>query len=137
MSIFEPITQCGCGKADCYFCWLRNKVYDTTAVRTMHENSDDSDLYGILSEVSRESGVSTTQIAGRSREGDIRVARQMFCYVARKRNKWKDWQISAVIKHKRCTVIHSCMVVETMLEVKDPKYVALAKRLGILEENKL
>ena len=76
--------------------------------------------------------MSVKDIIGKSRKEEIVAARQMFCYDARKQNKWKDWQIAKTIKRDRCSVIHSCAVVETMLEINEPKYKALAKRLGIV-----
>ena len=106
----------------------------------MQDSADISELYQLLATVSQASEVGIDLIIGRSRRLDnALIPRQMFCYIAREKKKWTDLQIGTAIKHKRVTVFHSHKVVKTMLEekVKDPKYVALAKRLGILEENKL
>ena len=88
MNTFEQPTLCGCNKPDCYFCWLRNRVYTTTALVDIKptDNAYETELYGILAKVSMASGVTIDDILGRSREAKIRIARQMFCYIAAKKH---------------------------------------------------
>ena len=135
MSIFEPLTPCGCGKPGCYFCWLKGKVYTATEPVEIRpaDSACGTGLYDILARVSIESDVPIEEIVGQSREERVRIARQMFCYAARLQNKWKDKQIGDAIGRDRTTVIHSHGVVKTMLGMKrpEPEYVVLANRLGI------
>jgi len=91
----------------------------------------DDGLSDILADVSEASGVSVEQITGESRKEEIRIARQMFCYVARKTGKWSDEQIGTEITRDRTTVIHSCDVVENMLDTKEPNYTKLWNRILI------
>ena len=132
MSIFEKPTTCGCNKPDCYFCWLRGRIYATTQIEK-REIADITELHQILTAVCEDSGVTPEDIKGSSRHEKVRIARQVFCYAARLK-KWKDWQIGAAINRDRSTVVHSCGVVKTMLEMKrpEPEYVALASKLGII-----
>jgi chromosomal replication initiation ATPase DnaA len=120
MSIFEPLPQCGCNRADCYFCWLKNRTYHTTSGKMLNEIIENhSCLVEILSDVSEASGVSVEQIAGESRLEEIRIARQVFCYAARQTGKWTDEHIGEAIGRDRTTVIHSCRQAETNIAVRD------------------
>ena len=129
MSIFETLADCGCNKPDCYFCWLRGRAYTTTAIEKKREIPE---LSEILSVVSEAAGVTVEQIVGESRQENICIARQVFCYAARQQKTWKDRQIGAAINKDRTTVVHSFGVVKTMLEIGiPPEYTALCNKLGI------
>jgi len=145
MSICEPLTLCGCNLPDCWFCnqrkispWLFPGLppCDVSKYKEvkMTTPEGDTDLTSILNEVSVASGVKIEDIAGRSRREEFVIPRQFYCYLARKKGKWKDRQIGSAIGYDRCTVIHSCGVIEDMLEMPSrcPKYKALAQRLGII-----
>ena len=115
MSIFEQPTQCGCNKPDCYFCWLRNRIYATTALEKP-EKAKEPDLNDILQEVSEKYGISVENITGKSRKTEIVAARQMFCYIAKNKGKWTLKQICKTINVKQHgTVIHACKATENML----------------------
>jgi len=133
MSIFEQPTTCGCNKPDCYFCWLRDKVYTTTSAISYGnaKRTKDIELCDILAEVSKASGVPIEDIVGRSRKEKIRIARQMFCYVAHKK-KWSFRKIRNVINRNHATAIHSCYVVKDMFETKQQEYTSLGCKLGII-----
>jgi len=135
MRVLDKTTMCSCKKPDCYFCWLRNKVYTTTAEMPKREISSYEELLAILSEVSKASGVSVEQIVGNSRKEDFCMARQVFCYISRKMEKWTDKQIGLLIVRDRTTVIHSYNVIKNMLDTKEPKYTELGNRLGIKVAN--
>ena len=68
-------------------------------------------------------------IVGKSRGSKVRIARQIFCYIASQNENWIDTQIGAVIDKDRTSVVHSRGVVKTMLEIKEPEYTALVKKL--------
>ena len=137
MSIFEQQTPCNCNKPDCYFCWLRNKVYTTTALEKTEDHTKEPEPYDILVRVSEASGVTIEDIAGRLRKENIVIARQMFCYVARihlKKTgvpKWQLHKIGSVINRDHSSVLHSCAVVENMMETRHPEYISLGVKLGI------
>ena len=134
MSIFEPLTECGCARPDCWFCRMKGRTYTVAQVETIEKRKiiEARELHQILAAVCEASGVTIEQITGQSREEKVRIARQVFCYAARLQ-KWKDWQIGAAINRDRSTVVHSCGVVKTMLEMKQPgEYAVLASRLGII-----
>jgi chromosomal replication initiation ATPase DnaA len=133
MNTFEQQTQCGCNKRDCYFCWLRNRVYTTTALEGSvgFGRKREPELEDILRAVSEASGVSVEDIKGGRRLEEIIPARQMYCYLARKAGKWSYWRIGEIIGKDHATALHSCRKVEEMLETKEPEYTALANRLGI------
>ena len=135
MSITEPPTTCFCQKPDCYFCWLRNKVWNTTAEKPMRNSDDDSELSAILSDVCMAAGVSVEDVRGESRVGKILRARQMYCYVTRKQeltpgvSQWYLREIGSVINRDHSTVIHSCEVVENMLKTKHKEYEKVINKL--------
>jgi len=144
MSIFERLAACGCGHPDCYFCWVQKQTYTTTAVPKKYEDQTDNlELYDILFKVSLASGVSIEDIKGKSRYVNDVIARQMYCYYAK--IKWefkkarKEEIIGKLINRDRTTVIHSCENVEDKLSsiVKDKKYMAIALKLGIVNEKGL
>jgi hypothetical protein len=91
----------------------------------------DPKLAAYLTDLSKSSGVSIEQIKSDSRNENVRITRQMFCYEARKTGAWTDEQIGAAIGRDRSTVIYSCKVVETMLDVKETKYMALGGKAGL------
>ena len=131
MSIFEKQPLCGCEKPDCYFCWLKGRIYRTTPIENKCEIADATELHKLLATVCEASGVTIEEIRGNSRHEKVRVARQVFCYAARLQ-KWKDWQIAAAINRDRSTVVYSCGVVKTMLGMKQPgEYAVLCQKLGI------
>jgi hypothetical protein len=68
-------------------------------------------LEGILKYVSNLTGVSTEQIKGKSREGNIPKARQFYCYRAKKYTNASQQAIADVIKKHRTTIIHSIKMV--------------------------
>ena len=119
MSESEQI--CGCDKPDCYFCWLRNRTYTTTAhVEIMPTDSDCGiTLCDILEKVSYASGVSIDDIKGRKRNSEICVARHLYCHFAKKIGKWKDKQIAKMIGRDRTTVIHSYRIAQQYIDSKD------------------
>ena len=87
-------------------------------------------LEDILHDVSEASGVSIEEIAGQSRKGNIIVARQMFCYVARQKNKFKFRQIGKIIGKDHSTVINSVKTVKDMLQTRSSlEHVLLAIKL--------
>ena len=145
MSTFEPLPHCGCNKPDCYFCtkrkmspWLFPGLppCDVSQFKQAKLTTPEGDpeLTGILIDVSDASGVKIEDIAGRSRCEEFVIPRQFYCYLARKKGKWRDWQIGDAIGYDRTTVLHSSKVIEDMLEMPSrcPKYKALAKRIGII-----
>jgi chromosomal replication initiation ATPase DnaA len=125
MNIFEQQTQCGCNKRDCYFCWLKNRVYTTTALEggVSFGRKSEPELEDILRAVSEASGVSVEDIKGECRRAEIRTARQIYCYLAKRAGRWSYAAIAKSIdKKKHATVMHSCKVVNEMLQTKNRSY---------------
>ena len=120
-------------------------MWTTSAENPMKEKSKiDAELSVILSDVCKAACVSVDDVIGKSRFAKIVAARQLFCYVARKKTKlvikntefvekaiWTYRQIGAAINCGSATIIHSYNVVDNMLDTRQPEYVALACRLGI------
>ena len=139
MSIFEKQPLCGCEKPDCYFCWLKDRAYTTTMPIIVNQPNE-AGLNDILKNVSTASGVAIKQITGRSRMEKVRIARQMFCYIARKKERfpgepmWTLKQIGEAVSYRQhCTVIHSIETVATMLHQKNvSEYKSLGYRLGLI-----
>ena len=134
MNIFEK-QHCECGKKGCYFCWLKGRAYNATVGITQHEEMDIND---ILQKVSTVSGVTIKQIAGQSRKEKVRIARQVFCYMARRKERfpgepvWTLKQIGKAVNRQHATVIHAAGVVETMMGLREPRYTAIGRRLGLI-----
>ena len=129
--------ECTCKKKDCYFCWLKGRVYTVAAPKRVKPVT----LRDVLERVSAESGVPVEQITGRSRKENVRIARQMFCYVARSMEsspgvpRWTLMQIGNTVNYKRhVSVSHSVKLVELMLNnyPGEQKYTALYCSIGII-----
>ena len=129
MSAFEKPAPCWCEKPDCRLCG-RMKVSPWVLPGLPEARSVESELNELLKEVSRASGVKVEQIVGKSREGDVCVARQMFCYAARRR-KWPFAEIGKAIKRHYSTVIHANSTIEGYLSVGHMGCASIASRLGI------
>jgi len=138
MNEFEK-QHCGCEKKECYYCWLKGRVYTTTMPVRVNQPKE-AGLNDILKNVSTASGVDIKQITGRSRHEKVRIARQMFCYMARKKERfpgkpvWTLKQISEAVNYRQhCTVIHSIETVATMLRQKNAsEYKSIGCRLGLI-----
>ena len=127
--------DCTCKKKDCYYCWLKGRIYTIAA----QEEIKPMTLCDVLEKVSATSGVPVEQITGRSRKEKARIARQVFCYIARKTERspgvprWTLDQIGRMVNYRRHTAVcHSVKLVEAMLNYSnEPKYTALCCGIGV------
>ena len=129
MSESEQI--CGCDKPDCYFCWLRNRINtmpDYVDIIPMNINSEII-LHDILEKVSYASGVSIDDIKGRKRNSDICVARQIYCYIARKKTKASLRDIGDIIYRDHACVINSCRRANALIDINDKKMILVLEKV--------
>ena len=125
MSIFEPLTQCGCNDRNCYFCWLRNRIYATTPHRL---DINDMPLKDILAAVAVTSGVKIADIVGASRKAEVCVARHVFCYIARQQGRWSYKMIGDIINRNYATVM--CSVKKVTEMKRDKQFASLLGKLS-------
>ena len=121
MSIFEPLTPCGCGKPGCYFCWLKGKAYTTTAApsKTIEEKPvlELKTPEDVLLEVCRLTGVTPELVKSPSRKRDIVIVRQIYCLVARKITGAMYKEIGKVIGGRHhATILAACRTAEDNIE---------------------
>jgi chromosomal replication initiation ATPase DnaA len=127
MSIFEKPVTCNCNKPDCYFCWLKSRIYATTAVQ---EKQYLSKPEVVLMAVCRLTGVSPEDVKSKSRRLDVVIVRQVYCYAARELTGASMKGIGEVVNRDHATVIHSYRVVQNMLATGNRNYTGLIMRLS-------
>lgn len=66
----------------------------------------------ILHTVTNYYGLTIKDISSRSREGDIRKARQIYCALTKKHTEFSFREIGEKIDRDHSTVMHSCKVIE-------------------------
>lgn len=83
-------------------------------------------IMNICSEVS---GVSVEKIKSKDRFRSIVVVRQIYCYIARKYFCYTLLEIGKSVNRDHTSVIHSCELIETMLQLKDPLITQLYEKV--------
>jgi chromosomal replication initiation ATPase DnaA len=137
MSIFEKPVKCNCNKPDCYFCWLKSRIYSTSEIEARNK-SDLPSIDDVIRSTSVASNISISDLTGQSRKEEYKVLRQVACYVARVYAKERLKPIGEAVNRHHTTIIYACTTVEDMLHIKDRQYVDLLdkilQKLGIVEK---
>ena len=125
MSIFEPITQCGCGKADCYFCNQRN-LSPWIAPGLPQDDVTPEDVLHI---VCRLTGADPDVLKSKSRKRNYVIPRQTYCFAARSMTRATMQEIGDIIGRDHSTVLYSCNEVKYKIESKDKKMTEMYNRI--------
>ena len=132
MNTFEQPTLCGCNKPDCYFCWLRNRVYTTTALKNHIYTIKIETPEEVFHTVCRLVGADPEIVKSQSRNENIVIVRQIYCYVAKIATKASFKKIGNVIGRTHCTAIHSFKTVKDRIDVNYAPTIHLYNRVKIL-----
>ena len=92
MKIFEK-QHCGCGKKECYYCWLEGKIEATMAI----EKRSPKTLEEILVAVCDSTGTNPADVISYSRKRDISRVRQIYCLIVRETTDITLQEIGAAI----------------------------------------
>ena len=139
MSIFEPITQCGCGKADCYFCnqrklspWIVPGLPQENVSMSVFNLQTPED---ILCVVCQQTGADPDAVRSKSRKRDHVIPRQLYCFAARTATKATLVEIGKIIERTHATVLYSCNEVEYKRKNDKPMKDVYEKVKGFLTIN--
>ena len=133
MSIFETLADCGCNKPDCYFCWLRGRVYTTTYKPVGQYLT----LEDIFNKICKATEIDQAEVKSPSRKTKASLARHFYCVIAHKTTKATVAQISTVIRRDRTLVYYAEKKLENLLYARDKQCIAmydlLCRAFGMME----
>ena len=118
MKIFEK-QHCGCGKKECYYCWLKGRAYTTTIPlykRPAPEAKAPEDVFCLVCKLT---GADPEDVKSKSRKLNVVVVRQIYCMIAKELTNATMQEIGSVINRDYSTAIYSSKQAKNNIGAED------------------